>query len=69
MKSISDDRIIKLPEVKQLTTLCSSSIYQMMKEGRFPKSIPLGGRAVGWRYSSVMLWIEQQEESVAVGGN
>lgn len=59
------NRIIKLPEVQSLTALSRSSVYQKMKDGEFPKSIPLGTRAVGWRYSDVTGWIDQQAKEVA----
>lgn len=53
-------RILRLPDVKQLTGLSRSTIYAMMKEGSFPKNIPLGVRSVGWKESEVIHWIESR---------
>ena len=40
--------ILRLPEVKRSTGLSRSTIYLRIAEGTFPKSVSLGGRAVGW---------------------
>jgi len=65
MKHDTQDRIIKIPEVETLTAKSRSSIYQMMKDGTFPKSIPLGARSVGWRYGDVIDWINNQAQASA----
>jgi prophage regulatory protein len=51
-------RIVRLPEVKNLTGLSRSTLYDRMKGGSFPHTIPLGGRLVGWLESDVKTWIE-----------
>lgn len=50
--------ILRLPDVTARTGLGRSMIYLRMKEGSFPKSIKLGGRAMGWLESEVEEWIE-----------
>ena len=35
-----------------------STLYKAMREGRFPNSVPLGPRAVGWLEQEVSGWIE-----------
>lgn len=56
--------ILRLPSVKIRTGLSRSSIYLRMSENcsenRFPKSISLGGRAVGWLESVINDWLEEQ---------
>ena len=54
------DRIIRRKEVEHLTGLSCSTIYERMSASEFPQSIPLGGRMVGWRLSSIEGWIENQ---------
>ncbi|WP_308810708.1 AlpA family phage regulatory protein [Photobacterium iliopiscarium] len=39
---------MRLKEVTNICGLGRLSIYKFMKEGRFPKSVSLGGRAVAW---------------------
>ena len=52
------ERICRLPDVKAQTGLSRSTLYAMMAEGRFPKPIKLGERAVGWSESEIAAWIE-----------
>jgi prophage regulatory protein len=51
-------RFLRLPEVRQVTGLATSSIYQQIALGRFPKPVPLdvGGRRVGWVEAEVAEW-------------
>lgn len=55
--------ILRLPAVKARTGLSRSTIYLRISEGRFPKSISLGGRAVGWIEAEVNDWLNQQIEA------
>ena len=55
-------RILRLPEVKQLTGLSRSSIYLRIANHEFPDSISLGGRAVGWLEQDVSAWIAERIE-------
>jgi prophage regulatory protein len=52
------DRICRLPDVKAKTGLSRSTLYAMMAQGRFPKPIKLGERAVGWFEAEIATWIE-----------
>jgi len=52
--------LLRLPDVQRQTGLSKSSIYSMMSEGEFPRSIKLGDRAVGWLDSEISDWIEQR---------
>ncbi|PSU99260.1 AlpA family transcriptional regulator [Photobacterium kishitanii] len=50
-------RFIRLKEVMYVTGLGRSSIYNYMAEGRFPKTVSLGGRAVAWVESEITDWM------------
>lgn len=52
--------ILRLPAIKARTGLSRSSIYLRMSEGRFPQSISLGGRAVGWIETEIEEWLEKR---------
>ncbi|MGH8128409.1 MAG: helix-turn-helix transcriptional regulator [Gammaproteobacteria bacterium] len=52
--------ILRLPTVEARTGLSRSSIYLRMAENRFPKSVKLGNRAVGWSDAEISEWIEQR---------
>ena len=49
--------ILRRRQVEQRTGLSRSTLYQYMKDGCFPKPVPLGPRAVGWLESAVSDWI------------
>ncbi|RTZ73182.1 MAG: AlpA family transcriptional regulator [Gammaproteobacteria bacterium] len=52
--------ILRLPSVKARTGLSRSTIYLRISEGRFPKPVSLGGRAVGWIEAEINDWLDQQ---------
>lgn len=54
------NKIIKLREVSAVTGLSRSSIYRRIGENSFPKSVPLGGQAVGWVEREVQRWIQDR---------
>lgn len=52
------ERIYRLPAMKAQTGLGRSTIYALMADGRFPKRIKLGERAVGWSETEIDAWLE-----------
>lgn len=50
-------KAIRIAEVRVRTGLSRATIYRMMEEGQFPKSIKLGSHAVGWIESEVSDWL------------
>ena len=50
--------ILRLDAVKARTGLSRSYIYLLITEGKFPKQVSLGARAVGWVESEIDSWIE-----------
>lgn len=68
-----NEKILRLPDVKQKTGLGRSSIYLKESEGNFPKRISLGERCVGWLESEVDAWIDgrisKSREHKTGGGN
>lgn len=53
-------RILRLPAILKITGLSRSTIYFRISQGRFPKPISLGGRAVGWLENEIEAWIQNQ---------
>jgi len=54
--------IIRRKALEARIGLSCSTIYMMMSEGRFPRPIKIGRRAVGWRASDVEEWLETLTE-------
>ena len=53
-------RILRLPEVLARTGLSRSTIYVRLDQGRFPRPVSLGARAVGWIEAEVDEWIRDR---------
>jgi len=56
--SYDADRLIRIDEVKQLTSLSKSSINTWVASGRFPKPTNLSLTIKVWRYRDVAEWID-----------
>jgi prophage regulatory protein len=56
------EKILRLPNVLDRTGLSRSTIYLRVTEGRFPKPVSLGARAVGWIETEVEEWIARKIE-------
>jgi prophage regulatory protein len=52
-------RILRLREVLGRVGLSRSSVYKFISEGKFPKQVSLGARAVGFYEHEIDLWINQ----------
>lgn len=51
------DKLIRIKTVCELTALGKSSVYSIPD---FPRRVVLSRRAVGWRLSEVLQWIESR---------
>ena len=54
-------QLLRLEAVISLIGMKRSWILQKVKDGKFPKPLRLSPRAVAWRQSDVMEWINAQE--------
>ena len=59
---------LRRKQVESRTGLSLSTIYQYVKDGVFPKHVPLGPRAVGWLESDVSEWIAGRVKIARDGG-
>jgi len=55
-------KILRLPQVCDLTGLGRSMIYQMEADKRFPERIKIGTSAVGWLEREVHAWLIKRIE-------
>ena len=59
-RRIQLERIMRVPEVVQVTGLSKTTIWRRVKNGDFPAPVRLGSlatRSVGWRESEVKGWL------------
>ena len=67
----SQDRFQRRPAVETMTGLSRSSIYAKMDprsphhDPAFPKPVRLGKRAVAWRESDIIAWMNSRESTAA----
>ena len=61
MPSPGGGRVVRLPEVLEMTGLSTATIWRRERDGSFPTPVRLGGertRAVGWREQDIYDWID-----------
>jgi prophage regulatory protein len=56
----SINNLMKLDDVIRLTTLSKSTIYKLIKSGKFPVPINLCGRAIAFVTKEIFDWIGEQ---------
>lgn len=54
----STTRLLRLPQVIEHTGLARSTLYDLIRVGRFPAAVPLTSTARAWREDEVAAWIE-----------
>lgn len=52
--------IIRRKQVEQRVALSRTTIYDMVRNGTFPKPIALGAGSVGWVESEVTDWLNER---------
>ena len=56
-------KLLRVQQVAELTGLSTSSIYKQIREGNFPRSIPITKRATAWPEKVIHEWIENKIDS------
>jgi prophage regulatory protein len=54
------ERLLRLPEVCDRVALKKAGVYKAVREGRFPRPLKLGKRAVAWRERAINDWIAER---------
>ncbi|MDH0362817.1 helix-turn-helix transcriptional regulator [Comamonas aquatica] len=57
---IRRDRLIRLEAVIEITGCKKSTIYRLMKEGKFPRNVNVAGRLSAWPESAVYGWVQEK---------
>jgi prophage regulatory protein len=56
-----DERILETAELLKRIPLDRSTIWRMVRDGRFPAPIQLTTSRIGWRLSSILNWLSERE--------
>jgi prophage regulatory protein len=54
------EQIIRYRELRKRIGLSRTTVWRLIREGRFPRPLPLTARLVGFRESDVEAWIESR---------
>ena len=54
------ERILRKPELLEMLGLGWSTVNEMIIKRNFPPAIRIGPRAIGWRESEILSWIESR---------
>lgn len=65
MMSVANQRLLRLRAVCDTTALCRSSVYQLERDGLFPKRVAIGPRSVAWREDEIAEWVAARQRKVA----
>ena len=60
------DRLLRLPEVEAMTGCKKSTIYRLMKEGKFPACRRITARMACWSEAAVLQWVQDRLNGVGV---
>ena len=61
-----DDTLLRREEVEQRTSLSRSSIYRLMRQGRFPSAVRIADRAVRWRSSEIEQYLASRPRATGI---
>jgi len=56
-------QLVKLHEVRKMTTFSSATIYRLISKGEFPKQIKLSERSSGWLLDEIYAWMDEKRNS------
>lgn len=51
------DKLLRLPQVMELTGLAKSTVWLWVSQGKLPKPTKLSPRVSVWKESELMAWI------------
>lgn len=54
------ERLLRRADVEAITGLKKSSIYTLMREGKFPKCVYVTSKSVAWPESKVYAWVDER---------
>ena len=57
-------QLLRVNDVKRLTTLSKSTIALWVAQSRFPKPIPLSLTVKVWRLSDIKIWLDQKAREI-----
>lgn len=57
-QKLQPERIVRMDELLRRLQISRATVYRWTDEGKFPRPMRLGPRAMGWKESVLSEWIE-----------
>ena len=57
------DRLLRRAEVEAWTGLSTTTIYRLMRAGKFPRPLKISAKAVRWWASEIAAWLDSLPRS------
>jgi len=54
---MTTNAMLRVPQVLERTGVCRASLYNWIREGKFPAPVELGGNSIGWPESEIEAWV------------
>ena len=58
---MAERKIIRAAEVVEMLAISRTTLWRLIKAGKFPPPLKLSVRARGWRLSDVEAWLDSRE--------
>lgn len=58
--AVPHDRLLRLPQVEDATGIKKSTVYALVREGKFPPPVRITRRLSAWPESAVLAWVQSQ---------
>ena len=58
--AVPRDRLLRLPDVETATGCKKSTIYKLMKDGKFPPCVRITARMSAWPETAVLQWVQDR---------
>lgn len=60
-----NDKILRWPEVQSATGLSRSTVWRLIRAGKFPSSVKITDHATGWKQSEIEAWLASRQATAA----
>jgi prophage regulatory protein len=57
---MTENRFIRMPDLKSKVGLSKSQIYKLIQQGEFPRPIKLGDKIAVWTQSEIEEWMSSK---------
>lgn len=60
-----NEKILRWPDVHSATGLSRTTIWRLIRAGKFPASVKITDHATGWKQSEVAAWLAARQSTAA----